>query len=325
MTMFLLSSAGRLPPAAAQAPPAALEVRGVDTADFPTVRLKVTVSEESAPAQTAPPAFRLVEEGGVRPVEVRSTAGALAVAIVVDNRTGPDPGQLRGLRNAAVEFALRLADDAQVWVLGTATVPPTPEGRPLHPVGAIAALEPGTDGDPREVLQRAVSQVSVNPSSYPVVVWLGTEVDGVGDAVDGVRSTRTTLYALTLGQLEQPPFEKEVRATGGLSVAGSAADLRRAAGEVAGDLDRTYLLSFTVREDGGAMKIMLEGIAPTDQGAEVQLVSGAFASPRPASGADGWLVAVAAVLVVVDIVAVARYRMRYGLPAPSRAGVSNVG
>jgi hypothetical protein len=228
MAVVLASSAGSLLPAA-HAEDTAVEVTRVDATDSPMIRVTVTVPPEIARGEAAPLTFRVVEHGDDRPVDVRSAADALTVAIVVDNRAGAGPGQLRALRNAAAELALRLPQDAQVGVFGTATAPATPGNRAPHPIGAIAALEPGTDGDPRLVLERAVSEVTANQPSFPVLVWLGTRVEDAGEAVEVVRGTGTALYALTLGPLEQPPFEEEIRATGGWLRGGSEGDLPRAA------------------------------------------------------------------------------------------------
>lgn len=321
MTMLLMPGAALLFPAPAGGQEPALDVRGVDTSDFPVVGVTVTVPPEQAPPGGAPPPFRIFEGRDDRPVEVRPAFAALAVAIVVDNRGPQDPAQIRALRNAAADLALRLAD-AQVSVLGTATTPPAATETSSHPVSAIAALEPGGKGDPGQSVQWAVGVVSADPAAYPVVVWLGTRAEDVGQAVEAVRRTGTSLFALTLGELEEPPFPEEVRATGGLSLEGSAAELRAAAGAFAGDLARTYRLTFTVHGNAGAVRIVLDGSAERGAVAEVRLPHEALAPPRPAADASGWPVVVATVLVVVDALAVAMLRIRHRAPALGLGGVS---
>jgi len=307
IALLVGSSAGGLRATPAEAQPPALDLRGTHAADFPVVRVAVTTSPEQAPAGDLPGAFRVVEDGENRPVDVQPCAEALAVAIVVDNRVGPDPEELRGLRNAAAELALRLAGDAEVAVFGTAPVRPAEADPTSHPVAAIAALEPGAGGDPRAALERAVAKVS-EPGSYPVVVWLGTGADEVGGALDVVDGTDTSLYAFTLGRTDPAPSADEVRRTGGLSVAGSAADLRQAARDVTGELARTYLLTFTAREGTGEMKVVLAGGGSSS---EVAFGLGRAAPSARGSEAHGWLVAVAAVLVTADLVAVAAFTRQH--------------
>jgi tight adherence protein B len=295
-----------------------IEIRRVDTAQYPNVVVTAVTPTSEAPPQ-------VFEDG--RPVEgldLENLAGAKAVVLAIDRSQSMAGRPLAEAARAARTFVgtKRPSDRLEIVGFGSDAFALTDfSAATIDADGALRTLD--VDDQMGTALYDAVVLASRNLGRQAlhgrVLVLLtdGRNSGGrasVESAIRAARASRTVIYpiAITSDQLAVAPLRQLAQATGGQFFAGSRADLGAIYARIASELRRTWRVSYASANAPGTqakLELRQAGGAPA---------TATFVVPgtrERSSGSTrlvgrGWSALVLALLVTVLLYAAARVATR---------------
>lgn len=240
------------PAGGADEPPAVT----ADVSGYPDVRLTVAVPP-SAPDHVLPPsAFRVVEGGKARPVQVEALpAEQLQVALVLDTSGSMSGAPLAAAKAAAQSFLAQIPAGVPVAVVGfgatAAVVNPLSADRAAQQA-AIAELTANGRTALYDGLRAGLAQLPAAPEIRRVVVLLSDGGDtssahGLEPTAEALAAAKVPVFAVELRTVESNPAALDALAsrTGGRVVAaGDPTALEGAFGAVAEQIVRQYAVTY---------------------------------------------------------------------------------
>ena len=314
MLVLVLAALAAVPSATAESS-SAVQIRGVNLAGFPLVRVTA-----SAPAGSRP----TVEEDG-RPAAfstVRELGSAGAIVLAVDNSASMSGRPLRAAKRAAAAFLAQEAHaSTAVVAFGHQALPLTLPGAPSTSAArALAALEPDTQSGTSlyDAVELSVARLRSMSDGSRVLVLMTDGHDigsrsSLGAAVAAVQRAGVVVYAIAVGaRVDREPLATLASASGGRLLAANDVDhLTAAYGRVGQELERTWQLSFLTRaRPGDRVKLTISAAGGTTSQAVTIPGRASRSQLLPAAVARDSRAAVAVVLLAALLLAAAGAAVR---------------
>jgi tight adherence protein B len=248
VVLSLLAALALAAPLAAQAA-APVQVRRVDAAKFPLVRVTAVVPEGSRPT---------LWEGGrpARFVKERPLGAAQAMLLAVDNSQSMTGRPLREAKRAAEQFLMgqhRAGATGLVAFAHEALALTRPDEAKSDVAGALAALAPDVQTgtslyDAVELSAQRLQRMS-NGTRILVLLTDGKDLgsqNSLSKAISAAQRANVIVYSIAAGtRADREPLEALASATGGrLFDAADATKLSATYRSLSRELDRTWQLSY---------------------------------------------------------------------------------
>lgn len=254
-----LAGAVALAAVAVAAPAGAADEPLAVTADagaYPSVRLTVAAPPSAADQVLPPSAFRVVEGGQARPVQVEALpAEQLQVALVLDTSGSMSGAPLAAAKAAAQSFLAQIPASVPVSVVGfgaTASVVSPLSANRATQQAAIAGLTANGRTALYDGIGAGLAQLPAAPETRRVIVLLSdggdtSSTNALEPTADALAGAKIPVFAVELRTVESNPAALETLAsrTGGRVVAaGDPTALEGAFGAIAKQIVRQYAVTF---------------------------------------------------------------------------------